>query len=163
MTGCYAIPGFMLWAAILYASAGSLLTPPAAVSSSATPSAMRVQLICALCASTNMSMIFRWRRAKRTRNGASSSISTRAHRDPTHRDGHQPDLDHRRLWLGHIVSLPYVVAAPLYFTGKVSFGGLMAAGAFTPGAVVSAMVHRQFQFHCRCALTRFESRVSATL
>ena len=47
---------------------------------------------------------------------------------------------------------PILVAAPLYFTGKVSFGGLMmAAGAFTPGAVLAALVHRQFQRHCRLA------------
>ena len=47
---------------------------------------------------------------------------------------------------------PILVAAPLYFTGKVSFGGLMmAAGGLQSGAVLAALVHRQFQRHRRLA------------
>ncbi len=74
-----------------------------------------------------------WRRAKQTRSDASSCNLG------------QVLAATRRIVLGHTnltwvtagfgwVTLvaPILVAAPLYFTGKVSFGGLMmAAGAFT--------------------------------
>ena len=78
-------------------------------------------------------MTSRWPRAKRTRNAASSCISAMC------------SAATRRIVMGHTnltwvtagfgwvtMVAPILVAAPLYFTGKVSFGGLMmAAGAFT--------------------------------
>ena len=45
---------------------------------------------------------------------------------------HQSHLGHRRASAGSRIVAPILVAAPLYFAGKISFGGLMmAAAAFT--------------------------------
>jgi len=67
-------------------------------------------------------MTFPWPRAKRTRSAASSSILAMCSPQRVASCGGTPILP----------GLPRVLAAPLYFTGKVSFGGLMmAAGAFT--------------------------------
>jgi len=62
----------------------------------------------------------------------------------------------RRIVLGHThltwvtagfgwvtIVAPILVSAPLYFMGKVSFGGLMMAGGrFHSGAIFAALVHR---------------------
>jgi len=130
------IPGFMLWAAILYASAGSLLS-------------YRV----------GRSLI--GRNAERYAREADlrfSLVRVNEHVDDISLAAGEADerrritlnLDTvlsatRRIVRGHTnltwvtagfgwvtIVAPILVAAPLYFTGKVTFGGLMmAAGAFT--------------------------------
>jgi putative ATP-binding cassette transporter len=130
------IPGFMLWAAILYASAGSLLS-------------YRV----------GKSLI--GRNAERYAREADlrfSLVRVNEHVDDISLAAGEADerrritlnLDTvlsatRRIVRGHTnltwvtagfgwvtIVAPILVAAPLYFTGKVTFGGLMmAAGAFT--------------------------------
>ena len=41
---------------------------------------------------------------------------------------------------------PILISAPLYFTGKTTFGGMMlAAAAFQPGAGLAALVRRQLR------------------
>ncbi len=105
-------------------------------------------------------MTFRWPRARLTRSAASSCISRNV-LDATRRivRGHA-NLTWVTAGFGWVtIVAPILVAAPLYFSGKVSFGGLMmAAGAFTPGAVVAAVVHRQFQRHRRLARDAAASR-----
>ena len=132
----YAVPGFMLWAAILYASAGSLLS----------------YLV-------GRGLINR--NAERYANEAElrfSLVRVNEHVDDISLA--EGEADERRRIERHLVGVlratgrivwghtnltwvtsgfgwvtivaPILVAAPLYYTGKVSFGGLMmAAGAFT--------------------------------
>jgi vitamin B12/bleomycin/antimicrobial peptide transport system ATP-binding/permease protein len=132
----YAVPGFMVWAAILYASAGSLMSYW-----------------------VGRSLI--GRNAERYAREADlrfSLVRVNEHVDDISLAEGEGDekrrielhLDNvlaatRRIVMGHTnltwvtagfgwVTLvaPILVAAPLYFMGKVSFGGLMmAAGAFT--------------------------------
>jgi putative ATP-binding cassette transporter len=132
----YVIPGFMLWAAILYASAGSLLS-------------YRV----------GKSLIHRnAERYAREADLRFSLVRVNEHVDDISLAAGEADERRRiTLNLGSVLSAtrrivrghtnltwvtagfgwvtivaPILVAAPLYFTGKVSFGGLMmAAGAFT--------------------------------
>jgi putative ATP-binding cassette transporter len=132
----YTIPGFMLWAAIIYAFAGSLLS-------------YRV----------GGSLIDRnAERYAREADLRFSLVRVNEHVDDISLAAGEADerrrievqlknvLDAtRRIVMGHTnltwvtagfgwvtVVAPILVAAPLYFTGKVSFGGLMqAAGAFT--------------------------------
>jgi vitamin B12/bleomycin/antimicrobial peptide transport system ATP-binding/permease protein len=132
----YTVPGFMLWAAILYAAAGSLLSYW-----------------------VGRSLI--GRNAERYAREADlrfSLVRVNEHVDSISLA--QGEADERRrieLNLGRVLAAtrrivigetnltwitagfgwvtlvaPILVAAPLYFTGKISFGGLMmAAGAFT--------------------------------
>ena len=132
----YAIPGFMVWAAIIYAFGGSLLSYRVGrglISRNADRYAREADLRFSL-------------------------VRVNEHVDDIALAGGEPDekrrielhLDNvlaatRRIVMGHTnltwvtagfgwvtVVAPIIVAAPLYFTGKVSFGGLMmAAGAFT--------------------------------
>ncbi|VTU30487.1 hypothetical protein H4CHR_02617 [Variovorax sp. PBS-H4] len=132
----HALPGFMLWAAILYAVAGSLMTYW-----------------------VGKGLVLR--NAERyAREGELRFSLTRIneHLDGISLAGGEPDEKRRvALHLGEVlhatsrvvlgltnltwvtagfgwvtVIAPLLVAAPLYFTGKVSFGGLMmAAAAFT--------------------------------
>ncbi len=132
----YTIPGFMVWAAIIYAFAGSLL-------------------------SYRVGRGLIGRNAERYAREADlrfSLVRVNEHVDDISLAEGEADekrriemhLDNvlaatRRIVMGHTnltwvtagfgwvtVVAPILVAAPLYFTGKVSFGGLMmAAGAFT--------------------------------
>jgi putative ATP-binding cassette transporter len=132
----YAIPGFMVWAAILYAFAGSLLS-------------YRV----------GRSLIDRNAdRYAREADLRFSLVRVNEHVDDialaAGEAGEKRRIEvnlanvlaaTRRIVMGHTnltwvtagfgwvtVVAPILVASPLYFTGKVSFGGLMmAAGAFT--------------------------------
>jgi vitamin B12/bleomycin/antimicrobial peptide transport system ATP-binding/permease protein len=132
----YAIPGFMVWAAIVYAFAGSFLS-------------YRV----------GRSLIGRSaERYAREADLRFSLVRVNEHVDDISLAAGEADekrriemnlasvLDAtRRIVMGHTnltwvtagfgwvtVVAPVLVAAPLYFTGKVTFGGLMmAAGAFT--------------------------------
>jgi putative ATP-binding cassette transporter len=132
----YAVPGFLLWAAILYASAGSLL-------------------------SYRVGRGLVGRNAERYAREADlrfSLVRVNEHVDDISLAAGEADEKRRielhlgnvlaatrRIVMGHTnltwvtagfgwmtIVAPILVAAPLYFTGKVSFGGLMmAAGAFT--------------------------------
>ena len=105
-------------------------------------------------------MTFRWRRVRRTRSAASSCNL-----------GNVLAATRRIVW-GHTnltwvtagfgwvtIVAPILVAAPLYFTGKVSFGGLMmAAGAFTQAQSSLRWFIDNFSVHCRLARDAASSR-----
>ncbi len=132
----HAIPGFMVWAAVLYASAGSLLSywvGRGLINRNAERYACEADL--------RFSLV-------RVNEHVDDITLAEGERDEKRRiDTHLRNvLDAtQRIVLGHtnltwvtagfgwITQVaPILVAAPLYFTGKVSFGGLMmAAGAFT--------------------------------
>src|SRR5208337_1388964 len=132
----YAIPGFMLWAAIIYSSAGSLLSywvGRGLVNRNAERYAREADL--------------RFSLVRVNEHVDDISLAAGEADEKRRIDLHLRNvLDAtRRIVMGHTnltwitagfgwVTLvaPILVAAPLYFTGKVSFGGLMmAAGAFT--------------------------------
>jgi vitamin B12/bleomycin/antimicrobial peptide transport system ATP-binding/permease protein len=132
----YAIPGFMLWAAILYATGGSLLSYWVGrglinrnAERYATEASLRFSLV-------------------RVNEHVDDISLAQGEPDERRRiERHLVDVLRatRRIVWGHtnltwVTSgfgwitqvAPILVAVPLYFTGKVSFGGLMmAAGAFT--------------------------------
>jgi putative ATP-binding cassette transporter len=132
----YAIPGFMLWAAIAYAAGGSLLSYLVGrglinrnAERYATEANLRFSLV-------------------RVNEHVDDISLAQGETDERHRiERHLGDVLRatRRIVWGHTnltwvtsgfgwvtIVAPILVAAPLYFTGKVSFGGLMmAAGAFT--------------------------------
>ena len=132
----YAIPGFMVWAAILYASAGSLLSywvGRGLVSRNAERYAREADLRFSLVrANEHVDAISLAQgeddeRRRIERNLADVLAATR-----------RIVWGHTNLtwvtagfgWVTNVA--PILVAAPLYFMGKISFGGLMmAAGAFT--------------------------------
>lgn len=132
----YAIPGFMLWAAIVYATGGSLLSywvGRGLINRNAERYATEANL-----------------RFSLVRVNEHVDDISLAQGEPDERrriERHLGDVLRatRRIVWGHTnltwvtsgfgwvtIVAPILVAAPLYFTGKVSFGGLMmAAGAFT--------------------------------
>jgi vitamin B12/bleomycin/antimicrobial peptide transport system ATP-binding/permease protein len=132
----YAIPGFMVWAAIIYASAGSLLSywvGRGLVSRNAERYAREADL--------RFSLV-------RVNEHVDDISLAEGEADEKRRiELHLGNVlaATRRIVMGHTnltwvtagfgwvtIVAPILVAAPLYFTGKVSFGGLMmAAGAFT--------------------------------
>lgn len=132
----HAIPGFMVWAAVVYASAGSLLSywvGRGLINRNADRYAREADL--------RFSLV-------RVNEHVDDITLAEGERDEKRRiDTHLRNvLDAtQRIVLGHThltwitagfgwitLVAPILVAAPLYFTGKVSFGGLMmAAGAFT--------------------------------
>jgi putative ATP-binding cassette transporter len=132
----YAIPGFMLWAAIVYASAGSLLSywvGRGLINRNAERYASEANL--------RFSLV-------RVNEHVDDISLAQGEADERRRiERHLGDVLRatRRIVWGHTnltwitsgfgwvtIVAPILVAAPLYFTGKVSFGGLMmAAGAFT--------------------------------
>jgi putative ATP-binding cassette transporter len=132
----YAIPGFMVWAAIIYASVGSLLSywvGRGLISRNAERYAREADL--------RFSLV----RVNEHVDDISLAEGEADEKRRIELNLGQVLAATRRIVLGHTnltwitagfgwVTLvaPILVAAPLYFTGKVSFGGLMmAAGAFT--------------------------------
>ena len=132
----YAIPGFMVWAAIIYASGGSLLSywiGRGLVGRNAERYAREADL--------RFSLV----RVNVHVDAISLAEGEAGEKRRIERNLGDVLAATRRIVLGHThltwitagfgwVTLvaPILVAAPLYFTGKVSFGGLMmAAGAFT--------------------------------
>jgi putative ATP-binding cassette transporter len=132
----YAIPGFMLWAAIIYASAGSLLSywvGRSLIHRNAERYAREADL--------------RFSLVRVNEHVDEISLAAGEAHERRRIELHLADVlaATRRIVLGHTnliwvtagfgwvtIVAPILVAAPLYFTGKVSFGGLMmAAGAFT--------------------------------
>jgi putative ATP-binding cassette transporter len=132
----YTIPGFMVWAAIIYAFAGSLMSywvGKSLISRNADRYAREAEL--------RFSLV-------RVNEHVDDISLAEGEADEKRRVevnlGNVLDAT-RRIVMGHTnltwvtagfgwvtVVAPILVAAPLYFTGKVSFGGLMmAAGAFT--------------------------------
>jgi ABC-type uncharacterized transport system fused permease/ATPase subunit len=132
----YAIPGFMLWAAVLYASAGSLMSfwvGRGLVGRNADRYAREADL-----------------RFSLVRVNEHVDAITLAEGEADEKRRIELNLNNvlaatRRIVWGHTnltwvtagfgwitIVAPILVAAPLYFMGKISFGGLMmAAGAFT--------------------------------
>jgi putative ATP-binding cassette transporter len=132
----YAIPGFMVWAAVLYASAGSLLSywvGRGLIHRNAERYAREADL--------------RFSLVRVNEHVDEISLAAGEAHEKRSIELHLGDVlaATRRIVLGHTnltwvtagfgwvtIVAPILVAAPLYFTGKVSFGGLMmAAGAFT--------------------------------
>jgi putative ATP-binding cassette transporter len=131
----YAIPGFMLWAAIVYASAGSLLSywvGRGLINRNAERYAREANL--------RFSLV----RVNEHVDDISLAQGEADERRRIERHLGEVLQATRRIVWGHTnltwvtsgfgwvtIVAPILVAAPLYFTGKVSFGGLMmAAGAF---------------------------------
>ena len=132
----YAVPGFMLWAAILYASAGSLMSfwvGRGLVSRNAERYAREADL--------RFSLV-------RVNEHVDAISLAQGEADEKRRielNFRNVLAATRRIVWGHTnltwvtagfgwvtIVAPILVAAPLYFMGKISFGGLMmAAGAFT--------------------------------
>jgi vitamin B12/bleomycin/antimicrobial peptide transport system ATP-binding/permease protein len=132
----YAVPGFMLWAAIIYASAGSLLSywvGRGLINRNAERYSREADL--------RFSLV----RVNEHVDDISLAEGEADEKRRIERRLQEVLAATRRIVWGHTnltwitsgfgwVTLvaPILVAAPLYFTGKVSFGGLMmAAGAFT--------------------------------
>jgi putative ATP-binding cassette transporter len=132
----YAIPGFMLWAAIIYASAGSLLSywvGRGLINRNAERYAREANL--------------RFSLVRVNEHVDDISLAAGEADEKRRIERHLGDVLRatRRIVWGHTnltwvtsgfgwitLVAPILVAAPLYFTGKVSFGGMMmAAGAFT--------------------------------
>lgn len=132
----YAVPGFMLWAAIAYALLGSLLSywvGRSLIGSNAERYAREADLRFALMrANEHLDGI------SLARGEADEGRRINRYLDDTLRSMRRLATEHTNLtwvtsgfgWITNIA--PTLVAVPLYFTGKISFGGLMmAAAAFT--------------------------------
>ena len=132
----YTIPGFMLWAAIVYASVGSLLSywvGRGLINRNAERYAREADL--------RFSLV----RVNEHVDAISLAAGEQDERRRIERRLGDALRATRRIVWGHTnlewvtagfgwitIVAPILVAAPLYFTGKVSFGGMMmAAGAFT--------------------------------
>jgi len=132
----YAIPGFMLWAAIIYASAGSLLSywvGRGLIGRNADRYAREADL--------RFSLV----RVNEHVDAISLAEGERDEKRRIELNLYNVLAATRRIVWGHTnltwvtagfgwvtIVAPILVAAPLYFMGKISFGGLMmAAGAFT--------------------------------
>ncbi len=138
----YAIPGFMVWAAIIYASGGSLLSfwvGRGLVGRNADRYAREADLRLSLVRVNehvdDISLAEGEAGEKRRVELNLSDVLAATRRIVW---GHT-NLTWITAGFGWVTLVaPILVAAPLYFTGKVSFGGLMmAAGAFTQ--VVSSL------------------------
>ncbi len=132
----YTIPGFMLWAAIVYASAGSLLSywvGRGLINRNADRYAREADLRFSLVRvneHVDAIALASGEQDERRRIERRLQDALRATRRIVW--GHT-NLEWVTAGFGWItIVAPILVAAPLYFTGKVSFGGMMmAAGAFT--------------------------------
>ena len=106
-----------------------------AASSRAMPTATRARRTCASrsCASTSTSTALRSRTGSRASCGASRCISTTSMFAMRRLVRGLTNLTWVTAGFGWVTGIaPILVAAPLYFTGKTSFGGMMmAAAAFT--------------------------------
>src|SRR5580700_11716317 len=132
----YTIPGFMLWAAIIYASAGSLLSywvGRGLINRNADRYAREADLRFSLVRvneHVDAISLAAGEQDERRRIERRLGDALRATRRIVW--GHT-NLEWVTAGFGWITQVaPILVAAPLYFTGKVSFGGMMmAAAAFT--------------------------------
>jgi len=132
----YLIPGFMLWAAIIYASAGSLLSywvGRGLINRNADRYAREADLRFSLVRvneHVDAISLAAGEQDERRRIERRLGDALRATRRIVW--GHT-NLEWVVAGFGWITQVaPILVAAPLYFTGKVSFGGMMmAAAAFT--------------------------------
>ncbi|MDP9012565.1 MAG: ABC transporter ATP-binding protein/permease [Pseudomonadota bacterium] len=132
----HAIPGFLVWAAVIYASAGSLMSywvGRGLISRNAERYAREADL--------------RFSLVRVNEHVDDISLAAGEADEKRRIELHLANVlaATRRIVRGHtsltwvtagfgwvMIVAPILVAAPLYFTGKVSFGGLMmAAGAFT--------------------------------
>ena len=132
----HAIPGFLVWAAVIYASAGSLMSywvGRGLINRNAERYAREADL--------------RFSLVRVNEHVDDISLAAGEADEKRRIELHLANVlaATRRIVMGHtnltwvtagfgwvMIVAPILVAAPLYFTGKVSFGGLMmAAGAFT--------------------------------
>ncbi len=132
----HAIPGFLVWAAVIYASAGSLMSywvGRGLINRNAERYAREADL--------------RFSLVRVNEHVDDISLAAGEADEKRRIELHLENVlaATRRIVMGHthltwvtagfgwvMIVAPILVAAPLYFTGKVSFGGLMmAAGAFT--------------------------------
>jgi putative ATP-binding cassette transporter len=132
----YAIPGFMLWAAILYASAGSLMSlwvGHGLVGRNAERYAREADLRFSLVRANehvDAISLAEGENDEKRRIGRNLVAVLAATRRIIWGHTHLTWVTAGFGWVTNVA--PILVAAPLYFMGKISFGGLMmAAGAFT--------------------------------
>lgn len=132
----YAIPGFMLWAAIIYASAGSLMSYWVGgnlINRNAERYAREAELRFSLVRINEhldgISLAGGEEDERRRVETLLGSVLTAMHRLVRG----LTNLTWVTAGFGWVTNVaPILVAAPLYFTGKITFGGLMqAAAAFT--------------------------------
>ena len=132
----YAVPGFMLWSAVIYASAGSLMSfwvGRGLVARNAERYAREADLRFSLVRVNEHVDAISLAQGE-TDEKRRIELNLRSVLAATRRIvwGHT-NLTWVTAGFGWVtIVAPILVAAPLYFTGKISFGGLMmAAGAFT--------------------------------
>jgi putative ATP-binding cassette transporter len=132
----YALPGFMVWAAIIYAFGGSLVSywvGRGLIGSSAERSAREADLRFSLVRvneHVDDISLAHGETHERRRIELNLKSVLRATRRIVRGHTHLTWVTSGFGWI--TVVAPVLVSAPLYFTGKVTFGGLMmAAGAFT--------------------------------
>jgi putative ATP-binding cassette transporter len=132
----YVIPGFMLWAAILYAIAGSLLSywvGRGLIGRNADRYSREADLRFSLVRvneHVDAISLAQGERDERRRIELNLGTVLAATRRIIMGETNLTWVTSGFGWVTSVA--PILVAAPLYFTGKVSFGGLMmAAGAFT--------------------------------
>ena len=133
-SGIIAIPGYMVWAAILYAGFGSLLSywVGRSLIHCATPSATATRPICASrwYVSTSTWTASHWRAVRPVRPAASRRSSQGVLLAMRRLVSGLTNLTWVTAGFGWVTQVaPIIVAAPLYFQGTVSFGGLMMAAA----------------------------------
>jgi putative ATP-binding cassette transporter len=132
----YTIPGFMLWAAIIYASAGSLMSywvGRGLINRNAERYGREADLRFSLVrVNEHVDAISLAGGEQDERGRIDRRLGDVLHATRRIVWGHT-NLEWVTAGFGWITNVaPILVAAPLYFTGKVSFGGMMmAAGAFT--------------------------------
>jgi putative ATP-binding cassette transporter len=132
----YAVPGFMVWAAVLYASAGSLMSywvGRGLVARNAERYAREADLRFSLVRANehvDAISLAQGEGDEKRRIDRNLQAVLAATRRIIWGHTHLTWITAGFGWVTNVA--PILVAAPLYFMGKISFGGLMmAAGAFT--------------------------------
>jgi vitamin B12/bleomycin/antimicrobial peptide transport system ATP-binding/permease protein len=159
----YTVPGFMVWAAIIYASAGSLLSywvGRGLIGRNAERYAREADL--------------RFSLVRVNEHVDDISLAAGEADEKRRIELHLGNVlaATRRIVMGHAnltwvtagfgwvtIVAPILVAAPLYFSGQGLLRRSHDGGRRVhPGAILAALVHRQFQRHCRLARDAAASR-----
>ena len=152
----FTIPGYMVWAALIYAATGSWLTwwigrPLVGINSARyqRESELRFALVQANQHAESIAHS-RGEDGERQRLGLDLDNVLKMMRETVGATARLTWIIAGYGWISIVA--PIVVAAPGYFAGKLSFGELMmVVGAFYSGQPVAALVRRQFRAHCRLA------------